>query len=95
MQSPQEGHDAMGVNERIREFIVTELMHEDGAVALADDESLLERGVLDSLGLLQVLAFLEQEYGFTVQDPDIIPENFESISAIATYVDRRRPAAVR
>lgn len=85
----------MGVNERIREFIVTELMHEDGAVALADDESLLERGVLDSLGLLQVLAFLEQEYGFTVQDPDIIPENFESISAIATYVDRRRPAAVR
>lgn len=84
----------MRVNDRIRGFIIQELMHGENGAALADEESLLERGIVDSLGLLQILAFLEQEYHLTVQDGDIIPENFESVNAITGFVETRRNAAV-
>lgn len=81
------------VKDKIRGFITTELAHKVGGTAVADDESLLERGVLDSLGLLRVLGFLEEQYHFTVKDEDVVPENFESVDAIAAFVDRSRNGA--
>lgn len=79
----------MHETEKIREFIIQELMHGDDGAGVGDDESLLERGILDSLGLLHLLAFLEQEYQVLIEDQDIVPENFESVSAIARLVGRR------
>lgn len=80
----------MGVKERIRGFITSELAHDGPDASLGDDESLLERGILDSLGLLRVLGFLEQEYQVTINDDEVIPENFQSINAIAAFVEKRR-----
>ncbi len=84
----------MHETEKIREFIIQELMHGDDGAGVEDDESLLERGILDSLGLLNLLAFLEQEYQVVIEDQDIVPENFETINAIAALVARRRAAGV-
>ena len=81
----------MRANEQIKKFILSELMHDDPGVEIGDDDSLLELGVLDSLGLLKVLSHLEQEYQLTIQDQDIVPENFETISAIVALIDRHRP----
>jgi acyl carrier protein len=80
----------MDVKERIKGFISAELMHKDAEVTIVDEESLLERGILDSLGLLRLLGFLENEYQFAIQDEEVIPENFESINAIATFVKRHK-----
>lgn len=80
----------MDVKDRIRRFITTELAHRVGDAPVGDAESLLDRGVLDSLGLLRVLAFLEQEYQIAVKDEDVVPENFESVDAIAAFIARAR-----
>ncbi len=80
--------------DKIRLFIIQELMHGDEGPGLSPNDSLLERGILDSLGLLHMLAFLEQEYGVVIEDQDVVPENFEAINAIAGLVARRRVAPV-
>jgi acyl carrier protein len=80
----------MDVKDRIRGFITSELAHRVGSAPVVDAESLLDRGVLDSLGLLRVLAFLEKEYQVTVKDEDVVPENFESVDAIAAFIARVR-----
>lgn len=77
------------VKDRVKRFINTELVRKDGVGTITDGESLLEGGVLDSLGVLRVLGFLEEEYRFTVRDEDVVPENFESVDAIAAFVQRR------
>ena len=76
----------MDVKERVRGFIVGELMHQDAQAAVGDDDSLLERGILDSLGLVKLLTFLEQEYRIVLPDEEVIPDHFETISAIVALV---------
>lgn len=79
----------MDVKERVRGFIVGELMHQDAQAAVGDDDSLLERGILDSLGLVKLLTFLEQEYRIVLPDEEVIPDHFETISAIVALVKQR------
>jgi acyl carrier protein len=79
----------MDVKDRVRGFIVGELMHEDTQTAVGDDDSLLERGILDSLGLVRLLTFLEKEYRIVVPDEEVIPDHFETINAIVALVKQR------
>ena len=55
-----------------------------------DDESLMERGVVDSTGVLEVIAFVEQAFDLNVSDDELLPENLDSIANIAAYVTRKR-----
>jgi acyl carrier protein len=60
---------------------------------IAPDESLLAAGILDSLGLLRLVAHLEEQFGVTFEDTDVIPENFETLRAIQALVEARRQPA--
>ena len=80
----------MSLGDRIRSFIVDELLHGDSRARLGDDDSLLELGILDSLGLQRMLAFLEREYHVTFRDEEITPDHFESIGAIAALTEKHR-----
>jgi len=53
-------------------------------------DPLLESGVIDSLGVLDLVAFIETEFKVIVDDEDLIPENFQSIARIACYVEKKR-----
>jgi len=55
-------------------------------------DPLLESGVLDSMGVLDVVAFIEQEYAISVSDDDLVPENFQSIDRIAAFIQGRAKA---
>jgi acyl carrier protein len=57
---------------------------------LKDEASLLSRGVLDSTGVLELVMFLEQTFGIGVEDDELVPENLDSLNAIAAYVNRKR-----
>ncbi len=57
---------------------------------LDDDAALLDSGAIDSLGLLDVVAFLEDEMGVEIDDDDMTPENFASINELARFVERKR-----
>ncbi len=79
------------VEQRIREFISKEFL--EGAAADFDaDDSLLETGLIDSIGLFRLVAFLEEAYRIRIPDQDLLAENFRSISHIARYLNAR-PAA--
>ncbi len=54
-----------------------------------DDESLLQRGVIDSVNILQLLAFLEEKFLIKVKDEELIPENFETINTITSLIQRK------
>jgi len=73
------------VASRIHTFIVDDLLMGQG-MEFADEDSLLEEGIIDSLGLLEIVTFIETEFDIAVQDPDVTLDNFGTVSAIASYV---------
>ncbi len=56
---------------------------------LVDSSQLLEEGVLDSLGVLELVNFLQDDHGIPIEDEELVPENFASIDAIAAFVDAK------
>lgn len=82
----------MTVTEKVRNFIV-ENFYVANDRTLADETSLLEEGVIDSTGVLEVLGFIEREFGIRTADEEILPENFDAIGQIARFVEQKLTAA--
>jgi acyl carrier protein len=84
----------MNVQERVRQFIV-ENFYVSNPAELADDTLLVTGGYVDSTGMLEIVAFLESEFGIRIADTETTPENLESIARIAAFVARKKekPAA--
>ena len=77
---------------RVRQYILENLMFSDDPSQLPDDVSLLDRGIIDSTGVLEVVMFIEESFGVKVQDSDLLPDNFDSVARIADFVVRLRSA---
>ena len=60
-----------------------------GSVELTSELSLLESGIIDSLGVLDIVGFIEEQFGIEVQDDEMVAENFDSIGALTLFVNRR------
>ena len=76
--------------QELRTFIVNNFMFGQNGDTLADDQSFLETGVIDSTGVLELIAFLEQQYGIKVEDQEVIPANLDSITQLEAFVARKR-----
>lgn len=76
-------------SELIREFIIKEMLQQPLETELDDNDQLVESGIIDSLGVMTLLSFLEEKFSIQIQGGDLIPENFASISKIAALVDRQ------
>jgi len=76
------------LKEKIRGFIVENFLfgNDDG---LTDNSSFLEEGIIDSTGILELVSFLEEEFGITVDDEDLIPENLDSVNNVTNYLARK------
>lgn len=73
----------------IRAFIVDNFLFGDTSQDLGDDVSLIEAGIVDSTGILELVGHVETTYNVTVRDADIVPANFDSIGRIAAFVAAR------
>ncbi len=82
----------MNVQQRVRQFIVENFYVSDPS-ELADDASLIQGGWVDSTGMLEMIAFLEGEYGIRIADDEMTPENLDSIERISAFVARKRAVA--
>lgn len=80
----------MSVESQVRSYILENLMFSGNPADLADDESLLDRGVIDSTGVLEIVLFLETRFGVKVKDSEMLPENFDSVDNIVRFVGRLR-----
>ena len=79
--------------ERIQKFILENYLFTDDTSALGVDDSLLGRGIVDSTGMLEIIMFIEEQLGVTVMDEEMVPENLDSVSRIAAFVESKRKAA--
>ena len=79
----------------INDYISRELVQDRALLPLADETSLVESGILDSLSLLRLVVFLEERFGVMVGDADLLPENFASVNAICAYLRAREPGKQR
>lgn len=77
----------------IRNFIEENFLFQIGDQNLANDQSLLEAGVVDSTGVLELVAFLEDTFHLQIADKDIIPQNLDTIDAITAFVERSQLVA--
>jgi acyl carrier protein len=80
----------MSPGDRIRQFI-TDSFFVDG---FADDESFLRSGIIDSLGMMDLVAFLEKEFGVSVSNAELVPENLDSLARLCAFVERKRSSTL-
>ena len=76
-------------NTTIRKFISKEIIKEGNLDDLKDSDSLIESSIIDSLGIQILIAYLEKTYSIRIADDELIPDNFESIDAIASFVKEK------
>ena len=72
----------------VRNFIVENFLFGDGE-SLREDMSLMEEGIIDSTGILELLFFLEETFGFSVEDDELVPENMDNLQNISGFIDRK------
>lgn len=82
-------NDKRTIENELRQFLADNFILDDDGAGLGADESLTESGVLDSMGVLELITFIEEHFGFSVPDEDTLPENLDSVARLVAYVDRR------
>jgi acyl carrier protein len=78
------------IETEIRGFIVKNFLFGVDDVAIKADDSLLDKGVIDSTGVLEVVGFLDERFGIQVDDNELVPSNFDSIAKLTAFVSRKR-----
>ncbi len=81
--------DVATIDKDVRQFLADNFILDDGGAGLGADESLTQAGVLDSMGVLELIMFIEQHFEVSIPDEDTLPENLDSVSRIVGYVSRR------
>lgn len=80
------------VNQQVRDFITENFLYARPDFELGDADPLLGRGIVDSMGVMEIVVFIEEQYGLQVDDADITEENLGSLNAITAYVTSRASA---
>lgn len=76
------------MRDKIRKFIIENFLFGSGN-DLGDDDSFLDKGIIDSTGVLELVAFVEEQFGIKVADEELIPENLDSVNNLANFVDNK------
>lgn len=79
----------MDTKEFIRDFITREVLQGARTNSLQDNDQLIELGIIDSMGIITLLSFLEEQFNLQIPAEELVPENFATIATIATLIDRR------
>ena len=93
MQTPSAVHSESDVLTRVRGFVQDNFLYMHSSFQLADDDRLLEKGVLDSMSIVEMISFIESEFGVQANDDEVSDANFGSLSGIARFVGQKRNLA--
>jgi len=75
--------------QKIRSFIFDNFLFDADENALANDDSLLEKGIIDSTGVLELVEWLEDDFGLEIDDDELIPENLDSVNNLAAFISSK------
>jgi len=84
--------DLSATEATIRTFLVEDVFYDRDLQDLGPNDSLLDRGLLDSLAILKTVTFCEEQFGIAIPDEDVLPDHFETVRGIAKLVERVRAA---
>ena len=79
----------MDYGKMIREYLTSELMKHKNISDFKESDNLIETGILDSLGIMKLLMYLEEKFSIQIADNDLIPENFETINKLLSLVEKK------
>ena len=80
------------ITREVKDFVVTNFLFGQPGSGLPEDQSFLESGVIDSTGVLELVAFLEERFGIAVADRELLPENLDSVHNVSRFVARKLEA---
>lgn len=83
----------MNMKSTIRQYILENLLFTEDESALHDDESFLDGGIIDSTGVMEIILFIEESFGFRVNDDEMLPANLDSVNNLATFIQRKQAVA--
>lgn len=76
---------------QVKDFIISNFLFGE-AGSFNDSTSLLNAGIIDSTGILEIVQFLEETFDFTIEDNELLPENLDSVEAISKFIKRKKAA---
>ncbi len=79
----------MDTKTQIKQYIAENYLFSNNGFNLDDDESFLEAGIVDSLGVVELVSFVEETYDIEVPDDDIVPDNFDSVNNLTIYISSK------
>ena len=82
----------MSVEQQIRDYILENYLFTDDQSLLNNSDSFLEKGILDSTGILEVIYFIEEDFDVKVEDEEMIPENLDSVDRVVAFIGRKQAA---
>jgi acyl carrier protein len=74
------------VEEKLRTFIDENILYTSDGYPYTDETSFLDNGIVDSTSILELVAFIEEQYDISIEDSEVVPKNFDSISSLSKYV---------
>ena len=77
------------IHEIIRNYVVNSFLFGDGK-KLGNDTSFLGNSIIDSTGMLELISYIEQEFGISIDDAELVPENLDSIDNVASFISRKK-----
>jgi len=78
------------IKEQVRDFIIENFLFGEGGEDLKDDDSFLEKGIIDSTGVLELVEWLEETFGFKVEDEELVPENLDSVNNLEAFISKKQ-----
>lgn len=79
----------MTPGKKIKNYILENYLFTEDQSALDNDDSFLNKGIMDSTGILEVIYFIEEEFGIKIQDEEMVPENLDSVNNIVAFLHRK------
>lgn len=76
-------------NTELRHFIVQNFLYGQDDNSLTDYDSFLEKGIIDSTGVLELVSYIEKQYEISVADEELIPDNFDSLNKLSTFISKK------
>ncbi len=78
--------ETAAIETQIRDYINQNILFGDDTIKYSDDDSFLEEGIIDSVGVMELILFVEQQLGVIIEDHEVTPDNFDSVNRLSAYV---------
>jgi acyl carrier protein len=80
----------MNIQDTVKNFIAENILFSDNGYPYDNNDSFLEKGIVDSMNVMEIVAFVEDSFGVNISDSEIVPSNFDSIANITKFVEQKK-----